>query len=355
MRVFVTGASGWIGSAALPQLIASGHEVTGLARSDQSAGRVRAAGAHPVLGDLDTLDVLREQAAAADAVLHLGFKHDFTDRAGAAATERAAMETFIGTLEGTGKPLLFASGVAMLTPGRVATEEDPAPFSGPQAPRGGAEALAFAAADRGIRPVALRFAPTVHGHGDHGFTATLTAIAREKGVAGYIGDGANRWPAVHRDDVARLIRLALEDPDASRVVHAVAEEGIPARTIAEAIGAAAGVPAASIDPADADAHFGWIGMFFAADMPASSALTRARLGWEPVGPTLLEDLADGGSTPPGAACGDPGAARAPDPARAVGGRPVRPAPSEQAAPAVRRAGPSWAPSERWRLTWPRPD
>ena len=293
MRVFVTGASGWIGSATLPELLAAGHEVTGMARSERSAAKVREAGATPVLGDLDTLETLRQQAEAADAVIHLGFKHDFSDMAGAAATERAAMETFVDALEGTGKPLLFASGVAMLTPGRLATEEDPAPFSGPNAPRGGAEALAFAAADRGIRPVALRFAPTVHGHGDHGFTAVLTAIAREKGVAGYVGDGSNRWPAVHRDDVARLIRLALEDPEASSVVHAVAEEGIPARAIAEGIGAAAGVPVASIDPADAQAHFGWIGMFFGADIPASSALTRARLGWEPVGPTLLEDLADG--------------------------------------------------------------
>jgi len=301
MRVFVTGASGWIGSATLPELIAAGHEVAGLARSERSAAKVRAAGATPVLGDLGTLDTLREQAAAADAVIHLGFKHDFSDMAGAARTERAAMETFVDALAGTGKPLLFASGVAMLTPGRVATEEDPAPFSGPEAPRGGAEALAFAAADRGIRPVALRFAPTVHGHGDHEFTATLAAIAREKRVAGYVGDGSNRWPAVHRDDVARLIRLALEDPDASRVVHAVAEEGVPARTIAEAIGAAAGVPVASIDPADVQSHFGWIGMFFGADIPATSALTRARLGWEPVGPTLVEDLADGAYSAPAAA------------------------------------------------------
>ena len=296
MRVFVTGASGWIGSATIPELVSSGHEVTGLARSEGSAERVRAAGATPVQGDLDTLATLREQAVAADAVIHLGFKHDFSDMAGAGATERAALETFIGALEGSGKPLLFASGVAMLGPGRVVTEEDAAPFSGPQAPRGGAEALAFEAAGTGIRPVALRFAPTVHGHGDHGFTATLTAIAREKGVAGYVGDGSDRWPAVHRGDVARLIHLALEDPDAPRVVHAVAEEGIPSRTIAEGIGAALGVPTASIDPADAEAHFGWIGRFFAADIPASSALTRARLHWEPTGPTLLEDLANGAYT-----------------------------------------------------------
>ncbi|MGH1550300.1 SDR family oxidoreductase [Leifsonia poae] len=301
MRVFVTGASGWIGSATVPELVGAGHEVAGMARSERSAAKVRSAGATPVLSDLDSLDTLREQAEAADAVIHLGFKHDFSDMAGAAATERAVMETFVDALEGTGKPLLFASGVAMLTPGRLATEEDPAPFSGPDAPRGGAEALAFAAADRGIRPVALRFAPTVHGHGDHGFTAVLTAIAREKGVAGYVGDGSNRWPAVHRSDVARLIRLALEDPDAARVVHAVAEEGIAARTIAEAIGAAVGVPIASIDPADASSHFGWIGMFFGADIPASSALTRARLGWEPVGPTLLEDLAAGAYTAAAAA------------------------------------------------------
>ena len=293
MRVFVTGASGWIGSAVVPELLGAGHQVAGLARSERSAERLRAAGAEPFAGNLDDLEVLHAAASAADAVVHLGFKHDFSDYAASGATERAAMETFLDALDGTGKPLLFASGIAMVAPGRISTEDDVSPYSGPDAPRGGVEPLAFGAAARGIRPVALRFAPTVHGAGDHGFAAMLAGIAREKGVAGYVGEGTNRWPAVHRSDAARLVRLALADPEASPVVHAVAEEGNPTREFAEAIGAAVGVPVASIDPGDADAHFGWIGAFFANDIPASSALTRARLGWEPTGPTLFDDLAAG--------------------------------------------------------------
>lgn len=293
MRVFVTGASGWIGSAVVPELLGAGHQVLGLARSPQSAERLRAVGAEPVAGDLDDLGALRSAASSADAVIHLAFKHDFSDYAAAGATERAAMETFLDALEGTGRPLLFASGIALVAPGRVATEEDASPFTTPEAPRGGVEALALGAADRGIRPVALRFSPTVHGAGDHGFAAVLAGIAREKGVAGYVGDGANRWPAVHRTDAARLVRLALDAPDAPSVIHAVAEEGNATRRIAEAIGAAVGVPAASIDPADVDAHFGWIGAFFGSDIPASSALTRDRLAWEPTGPTLFDDIAAG--------------------------------------------------------------
>ncbi|WP_431219366.1 SDR family oxidoreductase [Leifsonia xyli] len=301
MRVFVTGASGWIGSAVVPELLAAGHEVAGLARSTASAERLRAAGVEPVSGDLDDLDTLRQAATTADAVVHLAFKHDFSDYAASGRTERAVMTTFLNALDGSGKPLLFASGIAALAPGRIATEQDPSPFIGPDAPRGGVEPLALEAAARGIHPVALRFAPTVHGVGDHGFTAVLAGIAREKGVAGYVGDGTNRWPAVHRSDAATLVRLALADPQASPVVHAIAEEGIPARRIAEAIGDAVGVPVASVDPGDVDEHFGWIGRFFSADIPASSALTRARLGWEPTGPTLLEDLAAGAYAAPAAA------------------------------------------------------
>ncbi|MGO4535237.1 SDR family oxidoreductase [Leifsonia sp. 2MCAF36] len=293
MRVFVTGASGWIGSAVVAELLGTGHQVSGLARSARSAERVRAAGAEPVIGSLDDLAVLHAAATSADAVIHLGFKHDFSDFAASGATERAAMETFIDALEGTGNPLLFASGIALITPGRVATEDDASPYSGPDAPRGGAETLAIAAAERGIRPVALRFAPTVHGAGDHGFAAVLAGIARQTGVAGYVGEGTNRWAAVHRSDAARLVLLALADPDAARVVHAVAEEGNATRRIAEAIGAAVGVPTASIDPDDVEAHFGWIGRFFGIDMSASSDLTRARFDWDPTGPTLFEDLAAG--------------------------------------------------------------
>lgn len=294
MRVFVTGASGWIGSAATAELIAAGHQVVGLARSEESAAALRAAGATPHPGGLDDLASLRSGAADADAVLHLAFKHDFSDYAGAGRTERAATETLLDELAGSDRPFLFASGVALVAPGRVVTEEDASPYTGPDAPRGGAEALALAAAPRGIRPVALRFAPTVHGAGDHGFTAYLAGVARSTGVAGYVDDGANRWPAVHRSDAGRLVARALESaPAGGGIVHAVAEEGVPTRAIAEALGAALGVPTASIPAADAPAHFGWIASFFAADIPASSALTRARYDWTPTGPTLLQDIANG--------------------------------------------------------------
>ncbi|WP_314148767.1 SDR family oxidoreductase [uncultured Leifsonia sp.] len=292
MRVFVTGASGWIGSAVVPELVAAGHQVTGLARSEASAERISAAGARPHPGSLDDLESIRSGAAAADAVIHLGFRHDFTDYAASGRTERAVVQTIGDELAGSGRGFLFASGVAA-TPGRVLTEEDPSPYTGPDAPRGGGEALAFEYADRHVRPVALRFAPTVHGAGDHGFTAVLVGVARERGVAAWIGDGENRWPAVHRLDAARLVRLALEQAPAGGIVHAIGEEGIPTRAIAEAIGAGLGVPTASIAREEAAEHFGWIGGFFGMDIPASSALTRERYGWEPTGPTLLEDLAAG--------------------------------------------------------------
>jgi nucleoside-diphosphate-sugar epimerase len=288
MKIFVTGASGWIGSAVLPELIAAGHDVVGLARSDASAAAVTAAGATAHRGSLDDLDSLRTGAAAADAVIHLAFKHDFTDYAGAGRTERAAVSAIGDTLAGSGRPFLFASGVALLTPGRVATEHDANPLRGPEAPRGGAENLAFEYTDRGVRTVSLRFAPTVHGPGDHGFVAQLVRIAQEHGVSAYVGDGTNRWPAVHRSDAAALVRLALEAP-AGAIVHAVAEEGVPARDIASAIGQGLGLPVTAAAPD----HFGWLGPFFAADIPASSALTQKELGWTPTHPTLLEDLTAG--------------------------------------------------------------
>ncbi|MEV8075562.1 SDR family oxidoreductase [Streptomyces pseudogriseolus] len=293
MRVFVTGASGWIGSAAVDDLLANGHEVTGLARSDASAASLDAKGVRVRRGDLDDLDGIREGAAAADAVLHLANKHDFTDPAASNRAERAAVRTIGDALAGSGRPFLLASGIAGLTQGRPVTEEDRSPFHGPGSPRGGSENLALKYVERGVHTVSMRFAPTVHGDGDHGFIATLTAIAREKGVAGYVGDGTNRWSAVHRSDAARLTRLALEKAPAGTLVHAVDEEGIPAREIAEAVGRGVGVPVASIEPQDAERHFGWIGRFFAADMPASSTRTRELLGWVPSGPGLVRDLEAG--------------------------------------------------------------
>ena len=298
MRVFVTGASGWIGSAVVDELLVNGHEVVGLARSDASAAAVESKGAVVQRGDLDDLDSLRAGAEQADAVIHLAFKHDFDNYAASGAAERAAVEAFGDVLEGSGRALLLASGTAIPGLGRPLTEADASPFSGPDAMRGGSEALAVSFVDRGIRPVALRFAPTVHGQGgDHGFVAVLAGIAQRTGVAGYVGDGTNRWTAVHRLDVATMVRLALEKAPAGSVVHGVAEEGIETRVIAAALGAALGVPTASIAPDEAAAHFGWIGGFFGLDVPASSARTRELLGWEPTHPTLLEDIAAGAYTP----------------------------------------------------------
>lgn len=293
MRVFVTGASGWIGSAVVPELLSAGHTVVGLARSDASAAALEAVGAQTHRGSLDDLESLKAGAADSDGVIHLAFKHDFSDYEGAGRTERAAIETIGGELEGSGRPFLFASGVALLAPGRVATERDGTPYTGPDAPRGGAEPLALGSAERGVRPVSLRFAPTVHGDGDHGFTAALVDIARRTGVAGYIGDGANRWPTVHRLDAAHLVRLALDAAPAGSVVHAVGEEGVPTRDIATAIGQGLGLPVVSIAAEDAPEHFGWLARFFGVDVPASSALTQELLGWTPTHPGLLDDLAAG--------------------------------------------------------------
>ena len=205
----------------------------------------------------------------------------------------AAVQTIGDTLAGSDRPFLLASGVAALTRGRPATEDDASPFHGPDSPRGGAENLAFEFVDRGVRTVSLRFSPTVHGTGDHGFIAVIAAIARERGVSGYPADGTNRWAAVHRSDAARLVALGLEKAPAGTRLHAVAEEGIPSREIAEAIGRTFDLPVTSIDPGDVQDHFGWIGAFFGMEMSATSVMTRNLLGWTPTGPTLVEDLDTG--------------------------------------------------------------
>lgn len=302
MRVFVTGASGWIGSAVVPELVDAGHEVVGLARSDDAAAKVAASGATVLRGTVDDLDILRGAAAASDGVIHLAFRHDiaFTgDFAGAADSDRRAVETIGDALAGSDRPFVIASGTASVAPGHVLTErdglrqDDATHLPEPMATRHGTAHVTLALADRGVRSSVLRLAPTVHGDGDQGFMARLVGIARDKGVSGYIGDGTNRWPAAHRDDAAHLFCLAVANAPAGSVLHAVADEGVPIRAIAEVIGRHLDVPVASIDPEQAGEHFGWLGAFLGRDVPASSVLTRELLGWQPTRPGLLDDLDKG--------------------------------------------------------------
>jgi len=297
MRVFVTGGSGHIGSAVIPELQSAGHEVIALARSDASAQKLEAAGAEIRPGDLDDLDVISKAAAEADGVISLAYRSDLLqagDAAGVIAANLKVIEAIGEALEGTGKPFVTPVGTLVLwsggITGRLGTEEDTV-ASGPLA---ATENAALMLADRGVRACVIRFAPVVHSTLDtQGFTPALIGIAREKGVAAYVGDGANRWPAVHTLDAARLFRLALESAPARSRLHGVAEEGVPFREFAEAIGRNLDVPAASIAPEDAAGHFGFLGMFVTADNPTSSALTRERLGWEPTHPGLIADLDEG--------------------------------------------------------------
>lgn len=302
MRVFVTGASGWIGSGLVPDLIAAGHDVVGLARSDNTAATVAALGAEVRRGSLDDLDGLHDAAKAADGVVHLAFRHDiaFTgDMAGAAAADRRAIEVLGEALAGSDRPLVIASGVLGIAPGRVATERDAveaaesadAPMEGASDRMANAHYTASLAA-RGVRSSVLRLPPTCHGAGDNGFMAMLANIARDKGVSGYVGDGSARWPATHRLDVARAFRLALERAPAGSTLHAVAEEGVAGRAFAEVIGRKLGVPVASVSAEDAPGHFGFLGFLLPLDSPASSVRTRELLGWEPTHPGLLEDLGE---------------------------------------------------------------
>ncbi|WP_234535683.1 SDR family oxidoreductase [Streptomyces shenzhenensis] len=296
MRVFVTGASGHVGSAVVPELLAAGHQVVGLARSDRSAAALTAAGAEAHRGDLDDLDGLASAAAAADGVIHLAFKHDAMfagDFDSAVAADLRAVDALGDALAGTGKPLVTTSGTMLLAFAGLAdaaTEADALDAG----PRIDAENAVVALAERGVRSSVVRLAPTVHSPLDHnGFIPTLVSIARSKGVSAYVGDGANRWPAVHTLDAARLYRLALESAPAGSRLHAVDDEGITFRQIAEGIGRGLDLPVVSVPPTEAEAHFGFLSAHAQADNPSASTLTRDLLGWKPVQPGLVDDLGQG--------------------------------------------------------------
>ena len=287
MRVFVTGATGFIGSAVVRELIDTGHQVLGLARSDAAAKFLVAAGAEVHRGSLEDLDSLRSATEAADAVIHTAFIHDFSNYEPAAESDRRAIETLGGALTGSDRSLIVTGGTLLVQrQGSLATEED---ASNPSFPRKSEEA-ALALAARGVRASVLRLPPSVHGTGDHGFVPRLISIAREKGVSAFIGDGLNRWPALHRLDAAHLYRLALEKGSSAARYHGVADEGVPTREIADVIGRHLNVPVVSKSRDEAADHFGWIGLFFGMDVPASSALTQQWLGWRPVQPGLIADL-----------------------------------------------------------------
>ena len=293
MRVFVTGATGFVGSAVVRELFGAGHEVLGLSRSDEGAAALEAAGAGVHRGSLTDLDSLKSGAARADAVAHLAFNHDFSKFAQNCEDDRRAIEAIGSVLERSTRPLLVTSGLALIAPGRLADERD---MPSPAFPRNSEQAAAAVAA-RGVVATAVRLPPTTHGAGDYGFVPNLINLARERGVSAYIGDGSNRWPAVHRNDAAKVYRLALERGASDGPYHAIAEEGVLFRTIAETIGQHLGVPVESRDPKDAEAHFGWFTSFAGMDVPASSTRTRELLGWVPEGPTLIEDLDDAGYFP----------------------------------------------------------
>ncbi|HEY0258702.1 MAG TPA: NAD-dependent epimerase/dehydratase family protein [Lacisediminihabitans sp.] len=302
MQIFVTGASGWVGRGLVPDLIAHGHSVTALARSVAAATALSAAGAEAIRGTLDDLDVLGDAASSADGVVHLAFKHDIAFSGGygrAAEDDRVAIDALAEGLAGSGKPLVVASGILGVVgvgPGVVATEDDGratqttvGPISG-GGDRSETARHVLSLAERGIRASLVRLPPATHGAGDNGFTVAAIAAARTAGVSAYVGEGNNRWPAVHRDDAARLFRLAVESAPAGSVLHAVGEGGVPIRAVAEAIAAGLDVPAVSVAAADIADYLGFLGAFWAIDGPASAQITRDLVGWAPARPGWLEDL-----------------------------------------------------------------
>jgi nucleoside-diphosphate-sugar epimerase len=292
MRIFVTGASGFVGSAVVKELITAGHQVLGLARSGTSADKIRQVGAEVLSGDVNDLSTLREGAAQCDAVIHTAFNHDFSRYKANCEDDRKVIEALGVSLEGSNRPLIITSGVGLLNYDHVVTEDD-APPSSEIVPRAASEEAAAAVSDKGVHVYIVRLPPTVHGQGDHGFVPMIINMAREKGQSVYIGEGKNHWPAVHRLDAAVLYRLIAEMKPVQKIFHAVAEEGIPFRDIARAIGTGLHIPVASRTEKEAEVHFTWFTHFANMDCPASSEKTRKTLGWEPSQPGLMEDLVPG--------------------------------------------------------------